>query len=1461
MSGHRPPCASNKKSRIHEAGSVDSNHENSNTKDDPPAVVQQLALDPSTVWTLYDFVQVYAPQLVASLSKSHGTPEEATRRNMVPGTFQDKETNKMTTTSTTDPNRTLESIIHSTLVVPLESWPLDPVPVSNRQETEPQPEQESTKQPVQNKYKQKLTEKKQCEPLPSLVDHVVWTLVKRRERARQEQQQQQQQASNLPALHRHTHSRTVNKPSHHTHSNVLCQGYVSASSRQVEEEGGRSLCTMPAGVIWWQWNRHVEFLKTSSWGRLVHAWLGDNLLRALLLHTQLFLPIMERQDTSAFMTTTADMGQRRDMPETAPEMRGNYFQLTGPPLAVGVTPHMGQARTKEQEGIHNKKTKKRMRNRKRKRSTTKCDTSLRQRANDATATTPASLDFDTAASSKKRKVVSKEQPGQGATRTPTIVSKEDHPPLTTTMTAATNICRAQSTHPTRSILSLVGLSAQNQSVTAQNKRKRSDPESTRTSVIIASPEGTVRESTTETTSPSIRENGTTLEQPRNVGEEILWNKLMEKLMGSKSQGLHELPVVDKKPVPKQQCGHESALALCQSILRKHRKCDYIRILEQYCPLPEVLGHRKGCKSDKGRPKRARLTVDDLTRVSASFTPSHQVVSFVKSALTRVFPLECWGSEQNRTCVLHQVECFINLRRQEHFPFHNRNLLLHGIGITKIPWLFNRSDARRKNETQKFSHPPSRGRRKTSNRRKFIAKDHKAAEERFLSFLDFVFQDFVIHLLQSCFHATESEMYARRVLYYRKPVWSLFCTLSMEKLSSSSSSSSCQAGTKQCMYHALTWTEAAAKMSEHEMGISRLRLVPKRTGVRPIALQSTAARIQPLKRGCTVACLPEERPCPKTQKRKVEQQEKRRTELDAANEMLLERKSSTNDALNDTFAVIRKQYTNDPSLFGAGVAGLHFFYPRYRQFMLELRQSSPTKKGNKRLCFASVDIQNCYDQINQEKLLELVDQQLVRDRQYMVQRVAVTYCRQTRNKKETDQQERPSHLHRKHCHVESMTTFQPTGEALLENMNRQYHCAIFRHAVGAGVFILSKKRLISLLTEHLRSHVLVSKGRFKEHFFLQKRGIPQGSILSSLLCNLYYGSVVEKSLGLLGSTSSSENRVASVAETRTEELPKLDETQTSSPPHALLARMVDDFLLISQRRQELRTFLETMHQGNAELGAQINREKTQVSVHVTLEEKDDPGSDTKTTLTTRRCLNPTKTRRFFPWCGMLFDTRTGHVRIDYSRFQGGKARDSLTVDYSSTTHQGGLPHQLRTQLQTFVRPRCLPILFDPVINGELVPSINFYQLLFFAAVKLVFYVQDLDRMTHLGATHPSSTTSMKTRRHVFLVDCIDATIDFAYALIVSRLTQHQQEEQGPGRQQQQQQEQVLNLPRKRAQWLGWKAVHDVVRRCPDGWTTVLKDGCSQRMAQLETTTDFGPWIPLVRQARRELEPSKLLTLSE
>jgi len=112
----------------------------------------------------------------------------------------------------------------------------------------------------------------------------------------------------------------------------------------------------------------------------------------------------------------------------------------------------------------------------------------------------------------------------------------------------------------------------------------------------------------------------------------------------------------------------------------------------------------------------------------------------------------------------------------------------------------------------------------------------------------------------------------------------------------------------------------------------------------------------------------------------------------------------------------------------------------------------------------------------------------------------------------------------------------------------------------------KRRMTNLLEEHIQSN-LVQIGKT---LYRQKQGIPQGSIVSSLLCNLFYAEMEEK---VLSSVKTGES---------------------------LLLRLIDDFLLITTNEETARQFMRVLHAGLPDYGVTIKREKSVVNFDMVID---------------------------------------------------------------------------------------------------------------------------------------------------------------------------------------------------------------------------------------------------------------------
>lgn len=143
-------------------------------------------------------------------------------------------------------------------------------------------------------------------------------------------------------------------------------------------------------------------------------------------------------------------------------------------------------------------------------------------------------------------------------------------------------------------------------------------------------------------------------------------------------------------------------------------------------------------------------------------------------------------------------------------------------------------------------------------------------------------------------------------------------------------------------------------------------------------------------------------------------------------------------------------------------------------------------------------------------------------------------------------------------------------------------------------------LLRLLAEHVKANLV----KIGKKYYRQKTGIPQGSVLSSFLCNYFYADLEIHHLDFL------------------------------SGPDCLLLRLTDDFLVITSDKSKALRFVKTMHRGIPEYGVAVNPKKTLVNFDM----QEEGGGR----------VNKLSEGEWFPYCGTRVDCCTLDVTRDWDR---------------------------------------------------------------------------------------------------------------------------------------------------------------------------------------------------------------------
>uniref|UniRef100_A0A8C1UZT2 Telomerase reverse transcriptase n=1 Tax=Cyprinus carpio TaxID=7962 RepID=A0A8C1UZT2_CYPCA len=276
----------------------------------------------------------------------------------------------------------------------------------------------------------------------------------------------------------------------------------------------------------------------------------------------------------------------------------------------------------------------------------------------------------------------------------------------------------------------------------------------------------------------------------------------------------------------------------------------------------------------------------------------------------------------------------------------------------------------------------------------------------------------------------------------------------------------------------------------------------------------------------------------------------------------------------------------------------------------LKEFGPQQKSSPRpLYFVKVDVSGAYDSLPHQKLLEVLGEVLspFAEQSFFVRQYARVWSDPHLGLKKhfcTKVRERP----RRPLNMKGFVVEEQAGGTLRDAILVERHSSEVR---GEDVFQF-----------------------FQKMMFHQVCGIPQGSSVSALLCNLCYGHM--------------EN--------------------------SCLMRLVDDFLLITPHLSKATEFLTTLLAGVPDYGCKINPQKVAVNFPVCQEWLDSGAS-----VFPSCCL--------FPWCGLLLDTHSLDVCKDYSRYDG------LSLRYSLTLGSAHSPAAVMKKLLSVLSLKCTDIFLD------------------------------------------------------------------------------------------------------------------------------------------------------------------------
>jgi telomerase reverse transcriptase len=422
-----------------------------------------------------------------------------------------------------------------------------------------------------------------------------------------------------------------------------------------------------------------------------------------------------------------------------------------------------------------------------------------------------------------------------------------------------------------------------------------------------------------------------------------------------------------------------------------------------------------------------------------------------------------------------------------------------------------------------------------------------------------------------------------------------------------------------MYAAMKPKEARVRLAEKSLGYSQLRLLPKEHGARPITNL------------------------------------KRRQLKSSVGKRILGQ--SINTQLAPLFHVLNFERGVDASPLGSALFSIGGIHHEITEFKAKIGPEA-------RLYFAKVDIKSCFDSIPQARLLDVARQVITND-DYRTTRHVEMKTLNVRGLADQGIKWKFTGAAR------TMDDRAILSEASVAGLSSKKRNCVF---ADLGQYRkLSRRALLEILQSHIQDSIV----KIGKRYMRQIDGIPQGSVLSSLLCSYFYGDFEKSELAFLDKGSS------------------------------VLLRLIDDFLLITTDHGVARAFLNTMANRGAGYGIQVNTEKSLVNFDVSVNGHRLPRLNSGTS---------------FPYCGLTIDTTTLQMSKD-------RKKKDIVVSNSLTVESGSRPGSgLRKKVLASLKMQMHALLLDLALNGRQQVMVTLIGNFFEAAMKMHQYIASLAKVS-------------------------------------------------------------------------------------------------------------------------------------
>ncbi|RGP65641.1 telomerase reverse transcriptase [Fusarium longipes] len=318
--------------------------------------------------------------------------------------------------------------------------------------------------------------------------------------------------------------------------------------------------------------------------------------------------------------------------------------------------------------------------------------------------------------------------------------------------------------------------------------------------------------------------------------------------------------------------------------------------------------------------------------------------------------------------------------------------------------------------------------------------------------------------------------------------------------------------------------------------------------------------------------------------------------------------SINTVLGPIHSLLKLEKRMNPSKLGSTMFSVGDIYTRLKAF----KETLSLDHG--KLYFAKADVKAAFDTIPQEAVVELMKSVPSQPRYTIMKHVEV---KPGERAVVDDEKYSSKAIRRWHATALSENESPAFADRLEQDLAPKKKNTVFVDSALRRIENVGE--LMRLLKQHVEQN-LVKVGK---KYYRQKVGIPQGSVLSSFLCNYFYADLEAKHFGFLDS------------------------------PDCLLLRLIDDFLLVTLDQSKAVKFVNNMHGGFPDYGVTVNPAKTMVNFDM---------------LYGGEPVQKNNHEKGFPYCGTMINCQTLYITKDRGRDTNMDISASLTVDFGRTPGQ-------------------------------------------------------------------------------------------------------------------------------------------------------------------------------------------------